>query len=233
MAFQDLKDEDRIDFEKRLTIYGLTSSSLLTDQFSTVPSTITPLYHGRIDSAFRPIVLKSSDFSDVAKWIGVPDSIFQNRADPVSSPAPLEFLGRDLRKPNVDLPPADAVRKLTRADLSSEQLMNIRTAARAYLRGDSKKVQDFKPWIEKVYPSIDVAIWPFLDIVVKSGSVLELGPGPNVLVAYSLTIEEGGLVRSYGHLKVDATVIRKQGKLIGAISTLNPALLRDMPRRNN
>lgn len=226
MDVNALRDEDRQDFEKRLANYGLTPSSLLTTQLHTVPSTITPLYHGPgVASAFKPIVLKTADFSDVNKWIGVPDSVFENRADPVTPPARLSFSGVDMRRSNIEIPLADALQKIKRKDLSSEQILNIRTAARAYLRGDSRKLQDFKPWIEKVYPTIDVVVWPLLEIVVKSGSVLEFGPGPHVLVAYSLTVEEGGVVRSYGHLKIDVTVFKKQSNLTGVVTTLNPALL--------
>jgi hypothetical protein len=55
-----------------------------------------------------------------------------------------------------------------------------------------------------------VAVWPFVHVVVKSGSVLEFGPGPHVLVAHSVTIEEGGRIRSYGDLSVTTTIVKKE-----------------------
>jgi hypothetical protein len=98
-----------------------------------------------------------------------------------------------------------------------------RDVAKAYLYGDSRKLAPFKAWLADRFPSVAVAVWPFLNVIVKSGSVLEFGPGPNVLVAASVTIESGGLVRARGSLKIDATSLEKS--LPGLTTTLNPALL--------
>ena len=226
VELKDIKEEDRLDFEKRLANYGMDTSSLINNELTTIPSTITPLYIGNVvQGRFSPITLKTSDFDQVNKWIGTPDTL----AEPlVVAPRPLRFVDINLRRAEVELPDEDALAKLKVEDLSSEHLATIRTAAKAYLDGDSRKFKAFKPWIEKLFPVIDIQLWPFINVTVKSGSVLEFGPGAHVLAAYNLTIEKGGIVRCYGHLKVDATIIQKTEPI--RFVTLSPALLRESAR---
>lgn len=118
--------------------------------------------------------------------------------------------------------------KFTKRDLTSEHLTNIRAAMRAYIYGDSRMVEHYRPWIEKAFPSFSIHVWPFIEITVKSGSVLELGSGMHSLVAYKLTIEAGGIVRSYGHMNVNVTILEKTQpvRLIG----LDTSLLRANPK---
>lgn len=222
--FKGMTEEERLDFEKRLANYGLEASALIKDELTTVPSTITPLCIGQVvQSRFNPVTLKTADFDQVNRWIGMPDEVAEQADSIVDAPKPLRFLGVNLRKTAVELPERDALAKLKLEDLSSEHLTTIRTAAKAYLYGDSRKYKAFKPWIEKLFPAIEIHIWPFLNVTVKAGSVLEFGPGPHVLVAHTLTIEEGGIIRSYGHLKVDAVITRKTIPLTAI--AVNPALL--------
>jgi hypothetical protein len=210
IELKDVNEEDRLDFEKRLANYGLDLSSLINNELTTVPSTITPLYIGNaVQSKFSPIILKTSDFDQVNQWIGTPDTIADKTKFVADVPKPLRFENLNLRRTVVELPEEDALAKLKVEDLSSEHLDTIRKAAKAYIDGDSRKLKAFKPWIEKLFPVIDIHVWPFFNITVKSGSVLEFGPGAHVLSAYNLTIEKGGLVRCYGHLKVDAVIIEK------------------------
>jgi hypothetical protein len=224
IELKNMKEEDRPDFEKRLANYGLEASSLIQHELITVPSTITSLSIGKeVQSRFNPITLKTSNFDQVNQWIGTPDTLAEKAEFIADAPKPLRFLGVNLRKTAVELPEQDALAKLKVEELSSEHLTTIRTAAKAYLYGDSRKYKAFKPWIEKLFPAIEIHIWPFLNVTVKAGSVLEFGPGPHVLVAYTLTIEEGGIIRSHGHLKVDTVVTQKIPPLNFVV--MNPALL--------
>jgi hypothetical protein len=210
IELKDIKEEDRLDFEKRLANYGLDISSLVSNELTTIPSTVTPLYTGNfVQSRFSPITLKTSDFDQVNQWIGTPDVLAQNAELVIDTPKPLRFLNQNLRKDGIELPLGDALTKLKVEDLSTENLTSIRKAAEAYLYSDSTKYKSYKPWIEKLFPVIDINIWPFLNVTVKSGSVLEFGPGAHVLTAVNLTIEEGGLIRCHGHLKVDALIVQK------------------------
>jgi hypothetical protein len=211
----ELNSADRADFESRLANYGLDTAAVLADDLVTIPSTITSLAM-TAESRFRPLVLKTTDFDEVNRWIGVPEAAFEG-------PSALRFEGMERRRGAPELPPADATGEYSTEDLTSEHLETIRSAARAYLRGDARAVREFKPWIERVFERVSIAVWPFFSITVKSGSVLEFGAGPHVLVAHSLTIEEGGIVRSYGELKVDATILQKTKP--PKIFELNPAFL--------
>jgi hypothetical protein len=219
----ELDEADRAAFEARLANYGLDQSALLAEELVTVPSAVTPLTLGGAESRFQPIVLKTADFDEVNRWLGVPDVAFEAAEPPVLAPKPLRFEGMERRRREPELAPEDALERYSREDLSSEQLETIRSAARAYLFGDSRKVREFKPWIEKVFERISISVWPFLDVTVKSGSVLAFGQGPHVLVAHRLTIEEGGVVRNFGNLKVDVNLMRKTEP--PTIYPLNPALL--------
>ena len=105
--------------------------------------------------------------------------------------------------------PGRGARAVSVEDLSSDDLALVRDAARASLRGDFRQAAPFADLISLVFPVVQVPVWPILRVTVKSGSVLEFGPGQNVLLAYSVTIEQGGIIRSYGNLNVSATLLQK------------------------
>jgi hypothetical protein len=198
---------DRADFQKRLATYGLDENSLLMPEFSTVQSSVSKFRFGG-DSRFQPVVLKTADFDVVNRWIGLPDGVFQ-QIDPIfelPKSSKVERFARTSRSEAV------AFENVARGGVSAEPAAShvvVRDLARAYLYGDSAKARPYKALIEKTFPAVAVAVWPFMNIVVRSGSVLEFGPGPHVLVAHSLTIERGGVVRSLGSLKVDANIVQK------------------------
>jgi hypothetical protein len=209
-----LSDSDRRDFEQRLGTLGLNADALLAPELISAQSTVTTLtMTPSVPSQFRPVVLRTSDFNQLNRWVGVPDRVFDNVPPIVELPPQrLSAVARELR-PSRRI---DRVRDVARAPgtvpeqpLSSEDLASVRVAARAFLRGDSRRVAHFKDLIERVFPVVEISVWPFLNVVVKSGSVLEFGPGQNTLVAHTLTIEEGGRIRSYGNLDVSATILRR------------------------
>jgi hypothetical protein len=209
-------------------------SSLISEQLTTSSSVITSL---RTDvgmaSQYRPVLLKTSNFDQVKDWIGVPDRVFDDYDPEITIPRHVdlpELPQRELARPAAA--PLSARFLDTRARsvaFSSSNLATVRAVARGYLNGDSRRLKAYKPWIEEIFPVVTISVWPFLHITVKSGSVLELGPGPNVLLAYSLTIEEGGLVRSYGDLNVDVTILRKATP--PSVLPIDPALLQLRLRR--
>lgn len=232
----ELSPEDREDFKARLGVFGVDESVVIAPELTTTPSTITTLTTRRdTSSQFRPVVLRTSDFDRVNQWIGIPDRTFDRVDAVVEMPAARRdgVLSRFATPRSAVLERGSASRRLTvgpaaarlaearvgaagetphaevAASLSSDDLVEVRTAARAYLRGDSRALAGYKSVIESVFPVFEIPLWPFLNITVKSGSVLEFGPGPHALVAYSLTIEDGGVVRSYGDLTVSATILRR------------------------
>ena len=220
----DTAEADRADFLRRLQNYGLDESALIAQSFATNPSTVTRLYATRSDSALRPVTLRTSDFEAVSQWIGVPDRVF----DEIEPLAEAPKLSR-LRLLQPDAPaykamamrstPADAVEAAEGRAHDEPEL--ARDLARAYIYGDSRKLKKHASWLSKKFPAVDIAVWPMFNIVVKSGSVLEFGPGPNVVVASSVTIEAGGKIRALGSLKIDATLLQRTLPLR---VVLNPAL---------
>jgi hypothetical protein len=247
----DLNEEDRADFKSRLGAFGVDESVLIAPELTTNASTITTLTTRRdTASQYRPVVLRTSDLDRVNHWIGVPDDAFEQTEPIVELPAsrrdgllsrfaqprtgaaergPSRRLvaGSGISRVAVERAGVAAAAEVPRAELlssmSSEDLSEVRTAARAYLRGDSRKMAGYKSIIESVFPVFEIPLWPFFNITVKSGSVLEFGPGPHALVAYSLTVEEGGVIRSYGDLTVSATILRRSTPV--AMIPFDPSLL--------
>jgi hypothetical protein len=213
MATLDAVPEaDREDFAGRLALFNIDPSSFLADELATAPSTITSLSTvAGIPSRFQPVILRTSDFGQLNQWVGVPDRVFDETPPTVEAPRlPLQLRERLLRAPPGGAGPAvrgEPVRRVE--DLSSEELALARNAARAFLRGDSRQAAPFRDLISLVFPTAEIQVWPILRVVVKSGSVLEFGPGQNVLLAYSVTIEAGGIIRSYGNLNVSATILQR------------------------
>jgi hypothetical protein len=58
-------------------------------------------------------------------------------------------------------------------------------------------------------------------ITVAAGSVLQFGPGVNALVAYEIEIEDGGVIRSQGHLTISCTKMTKPRKRPGLTTAGN------------
>jgi hypothetical protein len=200
-------EADRADFADRLAQFGIDPSSFLADNLTTAQSTITTLSTvPGVTSRFQPIILRTSDFDQLNRWVGVPDRVFDETRPTVEAPRmPRSLRERLLRAPEGgEAPAARGVE-----ELSSEELALVRNAARAFLRGDSREAAPFRELIGRVFPTVEIPLWPILRVVVKSGSVLEFGPGQNVLLAYSVTIEDGGIIRSYGNINVSATILQK------------------------
>ncbi len=89
-----------------------------------------------------------------------------------------------------------------------------RQAAISYIWGNSADSATYKPVIQQIFPVIQIPIWLFLTITVSAGSVLQLGPGYNVLCAWKIIIQEGGTIAAEGGLKVECTILQKTQPLI-------------------
>lgn len=239
-TLNDLNDADRADFEARLANFGVDTSVLIGQDLNTTASAITTLTNRQDSpSQYQPVLLRTTDFERVNQWIGVPDQVFQATAPLVDAPVRkrdgvLARIGRVQSKSTshelnisraIAAPGSERVPQLQEfvSKMTSEDFSEVRTAARAYLRGNSKALVDYKSVIEAVFPIVEIPLWPFFNVVVKSGSVLEFGPGPHALVAYSVTIEDGGIIRSYGDLTVSATVLQRSRPLV--VTQFDPVIL--------
>lgn len=92
--------------------------------------------------------------------------------------------------------------------LSSAEKDTLRAAARELVHGDAQSVIDYKPAVEAFFAEFQVAVWLFTEIRVEQNATLTLGTGIHNLTAYRMVIEDGGTVRSYGHLHVNVTQMK-------------------------
>jgi hypothetical protein len=223
-------EADRPDFEARLANLGLTADAIIAPELVAPRSTVTTLSSSpSVPSQYQPVILRTTDFSQLNQWIGVPDRVF-DKVQPIVDAPPVRRLA-EIADAISQRPRTSALRASLQSgtatapisELVSRDLADVRAAARAYLRGDSRHLAQFTGVLQTVFPVIEIPAWLFINIVVKSGSVLEFGPGQNALVAYSVTVEEGGVIRSYGNLDVSATILRKSTGMV--IHTIDEALL--------
>jgi hypothetical protein len=174
-------------------------------KLTTVPSSITHLHAGSSASQYQPIILRTDDFDDLNQWIGIPDQVF-DEIDPLYEP-PKRGRLLDFAAATKEKAPSESLTANRQPSVESHSV--ARDLARAYLFGDARKLQPYKDFLKRHFSVVDVAVWAFPDILIKSGSVLEVGAGANVLLASSITIEQGGTLRCLGHVRVDATILEK------------------------
>jgi len=217
-----LSDADRADFTSRLDVYGL-DESVVQQEIRVQPNSRVPLTYGAgRDTLLRPTVVRVADFDQLNSMIGVNDRLFERIPPDVPLPQPFELapggglprLTAAVGLPRAAAPRAEGVRRIDIDALEPQQLDNVRTAARAFLRGNSELVASFKPIIEHTIGTVELPVWPLLYVRVADGSTLEFGPGINVLVAYDIEIEGNGRIVSKGHLTVNATKLRKTGAVV-------------------
>jgi len=223
---------DREDFQKRLQVYGIDINAV-QEPLSVAGSSVVNLAFGPNQPSVRqPHVLETTDLAQVKRWIGVEDRIGQRLTPRLKLPGRIDLGGRtpavggrpvgdaQARKfqasPNMMMDEGGGYGSSLSDDdlrmLDADDVNNVRLAARAFVRGDSRLVGSFQPLFSSVIGKIIVPIWPLLSIHVASGSVLEFGPGVHALVAYEVIIEDGGKIVSRGHLTVNCTKMQQGGR---------------------
>jgi hypothetical protein len=183
--------------------------------------------------------VQTKDFGAIKRMVGVDDSVLRAISPRVILPGPIDVGRRtpvgtaslgavrdsESRRRMAGLGLADDPGTVSDADLNTlddEAITNVRLAARAYVRGNSQLVASYKSLVERVVGLVTIPVWAIVNVTVASGSVLEFGPGVNVLVAHEVTVESGGRIRSRGHLTVNCTKLRKPGRVV--TRPLNPFL---------
>jgi hypothetical protein len=217
MDMSTLSPEDAEDFTKRLAVYGMDAETISQSELKVPPNSVVRLAMSS-DTFIPPRVMRARNFDELKAWIGVPDTAFDGAPiRPERLPRPFRTMRRASAAEDSERGRASvSSRRQTETsaimvkDLRGTDLDTVRHAAKAYIRGDSRLVSHYRPIIERFYEEILVPVWAFLNIHVASGAVLEFGPGANVLIAHSITVEEGGEIRSQGHLNVSATLLKKQ-----------------------
>jgi hypothetical protein len=224
-----IPSNDREDFQRRLRTYDLDVSSV-QEPLSVTARTVLAYGPGR-ESARTPHVIQTTDLAKVKRMVGVDDRVFRNIAPGTALPGRVALgtrpvAGRATVARDVDtrqfkagpgLPLDDATGVPDVSDdllrqMDDDDVNNVRLAARSFVRGDTRLVASFSPLFPRVIGTVIVPVWPLLSVTVASGSVLEFGPGVHALVAYQVTVEEGGRIVSRGHLTVNCTVFRKPGR---------------------
>ncbi len=210
--------QDKDDFEKRIAHYGLTPKAVLQDRLEVDPSTRVSLTGKGSPCHVSPHILQTKDIGQVKQWIGLLDDVFDQPNAPRCHEAPnhyLPFGTAHARRGKKEIEPKPgklgdaALKNLDLDKLRSTELDAIRQVARAYVRGDSRKVKAYKLFLEQIYQIFEFPLWIFRTVIVRSGSVLEFGPGNNLLCAWRVQIEEGGIIRSEGSLTVNATIVER------------------------
>jgi hypothetical protein len=242
-----LPAQDRQDFEKRLAVYGLDASHV-QDPLLVNPGARAYLAYGPgRESVREPHVLRTTDIAAVKRMVGIDDRVFRTAASRVPLPGMVEVgrltRGAERERPGIQRDAGssrftaapgqplhdDVMPALDDADLNlldTEQVANVRVAARAFVRGQSELVASYRPLIERVVGPVIVPIFCLFNVKVPSGSVLEFGPGVNVLVAHEVEIENGGVIRSRGHLTVNCTSLKSPGQFRpGLVRALGPVRL--------
>lgn len=220
-----IPEEHREAFAKRLAAYGLTMDSLHAGELRvTRDSMLTLSMSG--NTHVQPRVLRTTDLDVVKRWVGLDDRVARSHARHVCIPPLREHqpsgrvqAGGDPEQERMQAQRAlragaeqqDRTSLESRAagTVSRKRMEAVQLAARTYVRGDSKAVPaGYKEVVEAVFKEFLIPIWAFSRIVVENGSVLQLGPGSNVLAAWEVEVQGSGTIRSKGHLKVDCTNLR-------------------------
>ena len=210
-TLESLSAAHRAEFEKRLSVYGLDASAVIESDLIVPPKTTMLLSANDAQSYLHPRILNTEDLDELKAWIGIPNVLFEaGKLDRGSIVLPTSVAptipARKARATAAVSTEADAAR----IALPAEHLVNLRTAAQAYIFGDSQLVTGYKTAIEHYFPHLQINFWPFYTITVYPGSILTIGAGQNVLFAWKILIYEGGLVYApYGNLKTDAVVLQK------------------------
>jgi hypothetical protein len=212
-TLDSLPADQRADFLKRLALYGLDETSILRPDLVIPPKTTLTLSTAA-NSFLRPHLLSTPDLDELKKWIGIPDQRFKqglHEAPSAHIPVPKK------------IPATAHAAAGTSRPFASEDFNNIRAGAVAYLWGNSARAAALKPIVEEAFRTFEVALWPFFTITVKTGAVLEVGAGANVLCAWKIIIEEGGEVRGTNtNLHVQCTILQKEQLFITPIHGLKP-----------
>ncbi|GEM_PF-1372124 len=238
-----LPAQDRDDFQKRLQVYGMNVASVQEPLAVMPAANVTLAYGPNQQSARAPFVVQTTDMSHVKRMIGIEDRVAQNfsatRALPGAISLGMRVAGRtmglgDAGAPSFHASPGMAMDSVAQTStvapehlnqLDDDDLNNVRLAARAFVRGDSKLVASYSPLFTSVIGQITIPIWAMLTVTVHSGATLSFGPGVNTLVAYQVIIENGGRILSHGHLTVNCTkLVRPSGgairpTLVGGLTT--------------
>jgi hypothetical protein len=232
-TIDNLSAADRAEFTKRLSVYGLDHSAIVQPDLVVPAHTTMTLSASNPRSFARPHMLTTNSIDQLKSWIGVPDHLFAAghldrslihlptaappvlAAEHVAAARTIEST-TELAARTVE--PTAALEAVTAPTatlsvartLTAAHLNNIRAATSAFLFGDSSLVANYKDWIGRLYPSMQIIFWPFFTITVNAGSVLTIGPGQNVLCAWTIIIHAGGMVNApYGNLKVDSVSLQK------------------------
>lgn len=197
-------------FLKTLELFAVKPAELERD-LETAPRSVTVLSaHPRHATCLRPRMLHTSDLAELKRWIGTPDEAVKGRCLlDREERAALAELRRSLKQTAEEKEKAREKEVAAAAAVAGNKLDALRAHVRAYLYGDSNLVATAKPVIEAHYGLFAIALWPFRKITVRSGSVLLLGPGANVLLAGELEIEQGGQIISLGALTIRVATLRK------------------------
>jgi hypothetical protein len=219
-TINSLNSADQSDFIKRLGLFGLDTSAITQPDLVVPSQSKLTLSTSGPNSFTHPHVLVSKNLDDVKKWIGIPDTYFQKGTlRGIAAPPALRLAApatAEAASPRASFTASIlAGEAATRASrLTSTDLDTVRIGAISYIWGDSARASSYKAIAEQHFGEFQISIWPFFTIFVSAGSTLQLGPGHNVLCAWRITIQQGGIIASSGGLTVQCTILQKTSPLL-------------------
>jgi len=213
-VIETIPAEERADFEGRLKVYGVNSTAVIQPDLVVPPGSTMTLSASDPKSFVKPHVLTTSSLAQLKSWIGVADTLFHaGKFDRNMIALPRSAVPPSI--PQRGIVAGAGARPITAIGIAptipAQHLDDIRTAAAAYLFGDSQALNPaYQAAIEKYFVNFQILYWLFFTITVNAGSVLFIGPGQNVLSAWRIVIHQGGMVYApHGNLKVTSTILQK------------------------
>lgn len=178
--------QDRAHVEAMLARYGLGGETYMRGRLVVAEATVLELRHDTPLGGTH-ITLTTYDLDQAKRWIGTPDSVFDDE------PFGLE-------------PPSHAFASPKQlANLTQEEATALQEAARHYLYGDSRQVRAYKESLETMFAPFEVKTYIYTTLEVSG--VLTFKDPAALVLANTILFRPGGRIESTGNLSIQATYI--------------------------
>ncbi len=203
----------------RLFKFGLPPDAIHAERLLAAKGTVIYLGGpGAKQSFHAPRLLQCKSVNDAKTWIGVPDAVLekypkaaQQREAPKLPPTSVIWMVKGALAGMEREKDFQAKKKLVeglRRELSP-YTDSLSAMTRSYIYGNAKRLAEWEQVLSFVLTDWCIPFWAFNQIIVEAGSVLELGPGTNILSADELIIEHDGTVRAYGALALNVGTLKR------------------------
>lgn len=180
--------------------YGLTEDIIHKETIDvTGPDPIYFSADPNVPSVVEPVFVTIHSVDEFKEFGGNPDHLYENGTLEERYEAPSPW-------------PA-ARTALPYEELTAQEQSAICKAYKAYIEGNSKKVQSYKEVIQKHFFPTELAILAANDLIVRSGQTVNLQGGSSQPVTFSyntITVEPGGRINTTGIVKILSNTFTQQ-----------------------